>query len=617
MLNRLKFQTGESRHRRTSLLLLGTFLILILVLDGGCAKYNTFFNAKRAFDKAEHVRNEAIRQHQDPPQPKGQQKSDYETAIRKAQKILDDYPGNGLTDDALFLQAKAWHRLESYRMSIRKLDLLFTNFPQSEYMEEALYLQGLNHLLIGSLVKSQEFLDRLAKVFPDSKYQAETRKVVGDNAYAMKDWETALASYQEYLAQKAGVQDPDRIGVKLSQCCWELRRYDDAIPVLDTVIDNTLSTEIAFNARLLKARILTRLQRYDESKALLDLIRPEAEIFRTQGMVTLAEAENLFAQGKGAEATPILENMPTDWNTPEVKARVADLLGHQLMVEGKWEDAKVKFQDALRNKLVLDDQEETRRLSESLNDYLAAEAGLKDAKGERLPRLKLLKANALLFGLDRPATAAQFYLEAAADTAADSSDAARSLFGAVVAYRDYLAQPDSAALFASQLQARFPASPQAFEVSSTKGGRDLLEYLLDRKRQIQRDNLAALSPEELTALETIPSGFDQEAAHTVVHGPGARRRMVYLSRRPNLHYEPPKTIRPLEGSSATGDFHAQEAQAQEKASAAVSDSTEVPQGPAPVKKVPADQEKKPEPKKKSKPKKHKSDNWDLLRGPRP
>ena len=80
---------------------------LLLVAVAGCAKYNTYYNAKKAFDEAEHVRNEAIRKHEDPPKPTGLQKPNYELSIKKAQKVLDEYPGHDLTDDALFLQAKA------------------------------------------------------------------------------------------------------------------------------------------------------------------------------------------------------------------------------------------------------------------------------------------------------------------------------------------------------------------------------------------------------------------------------------------------------------------------------------------------------------------------------
>ena len=140
-------------------------LAVALALLAGCAKYNTFFNAKRHFDAAERVRETAIREHKDPTSPSGGQKSDYEKAIKKSQKLIDEYPGHSLTDDALFLQAKSYYRLESFRMSIRKFDLLFTNFPATPYMEEALYLQSLNYMMLGTLPRSQEFLDKLAKHF--------------------------------------------------------------------------------------------------------------------------------------------------------------------------------------------------------------------------------------------------------------------------------------------------------------------------------------------------------------------------------------------------------------------------------------------------------------------
>ena len=57
-----------SRPSRTRLL---TFLLVAVALVPviGCAKYNTFFNAKRSFDAAEEVRKDYIRRHEDPPVP--------------------------------------------------------------------------------------------------------------------------------------------------------------------------------------------------------------------------------------------------------------------------------------------------------------------------------------------------------------------------------------------------------------------------------------------------------------------------------------------------------------------------------------------------------------------
>jgi tetratricopeptide (TPR) repeat protein len=521
----------------TPRLLWPAVLALLILFLIGCAKYNTFYNAQKSFNAAEKVREDALRQHQDPPQPSGGQKADYETAIRKAQKILDEYPGHSLTDDALFLQAKAYYRLGSYRMSIRKFDLLFTNFPQTPNLEEALYLTAMDYLLIGALDRSQEYLDRLAKLFPDSKYQAETRKVSGDNSFALEDWATAAENYRQYLELKSDIEERDRVGLKLAECYWEMDEYLKAAEVLLEVSNNTSSADLGFRARLLRARVHVRIGDFEVADQLLVELRNQASVYAAEGEVTLVEAESLVAQGKGDQASPLLENMPAEWETPAVKARAADILGYLYLERGELEEAKAEFQTALMRRAELDDEDRTRRLHDNLQDYLAAEAALPDAQPQRVPGLKLLQANAMLFGFERPGTAADLYIQAAADTAADSTVAARALFGAYLSYEQHLDKPDSAALFAAELERRFPDSPQAFEVRSGRDG-NLLGFLLARQETEQRYRYANLSEEEKSALQEV-SDFSESLAGTSDRLPGVRRRMVFLARRPNILFDPP------------------------------------------------------------------------------
>ncbi len=511
-----------------------SLLILFLV---GCAKYNTFYNAKRSFDSAERVRDEAIRNHEDPPKPIGAQKSDYDNAIKKAQKVLDEYPGHGLTDDALFLQAKSYYRLESYRMSIRKFDLLFTNFPQTPYLEESLYLTALDYLLIGAVDRSQEYLDRLAKLYPDSKYQAETRKVSGDNSFAMEEWEAAAENYRSYLALDSDIEERDRIGLKLAECYWELEDYVSAAEVLQEVSNNTTSSDLGFRAKLLRARVHVRMGDFEVVDLLLVELRGQAPVYRAEGEVLLVEAESLVMQDRGEEASPLLENMPVEWETPVVKARAADLLGYLYLERGEWEEARTRFQTAMLKRDELDDEDRTRRLTQNLRDYLAADAALPDAQPDRIAGLKLLQANAMLFGFEHPETAADLYVQAAADTAADSTIAARALYGAYLTYDQYLDNPDSASIFARELEEKYPESPQAFEVRSGQSS-NLLGYLLAIQETEQKDRYANLTEEEKTALNQA-SDFSGSLAGEIRGLPGVRRRLVFLSRRPNILFEPP------------------------------------------------------------------------------
>ncbi len=519
-----------------TLLASGVFLCLVLLV-AGCAKYNTYYNAKKLFDEAEHVRKEAIKKDGVAPKVSGAQRSNYNKAIKKAQKVLDEYPGHDLTDDVLFLQGKAFHRIESYRMSIRKLDLLFLNYPATEYLEEAFYLQGLNYLLLGSLANSQEFMDKLERNFPDSKFQAETRRVSGENAFIMEQYEQAAQEFKSYLTDYPKADERDLIGLKLARCYWKMEDYYPAIEILQEVSNSSTSAEVSFRARLLRSRVHVKMRDFEIVDLLLVELRAEAEIYSSQGEVRLVEVESLVAQGKFDEATPLLESMPEEWKKPEVKARAADILGYSFMQRGEWESAKTEFQSAVRGRDVLDDYDQTNGLLGTLGEYLGAENGLIDASGPKVGRLKLLQANAMIFGFENPSEAARLYREAAADTASDSTVIVRALYGAQLAYDDYLDMPDSAAFFADELLDNYPDSPQAIYLASD-GKADILGDLLTRKGELQQVALANLTSEERAALIEVVD----EGAMVKVARPEAtakiRRRMVYLKMRENLVFAP-------------------------------------------------------------------------------
>jgi predicted negative regulator of RcsB-dependent stress response len=354
----------------------------------------------------------------------------------------------------------------------------------------------------------------------------------------MKDWETAAASYREYLDLKGEIAERDRVGLKLAECFWELEDYLPAAEVLQEVSQNTSSADLAFRARLLRARVHARMGDFEIVNVMVDELRKEASIYAADGDVILIEAEALLAQDKPDEAAPLLQSMPAEWETPAVKARAAEILGQIFLTRGNWDKARENLQTALMNRDALEDEDLARRLNDNLKDYLAAEQALPDAKGNRVARLKLLQANSLLFGFDRPHMAATLYTEAAVDTAADTTVAARAYYGAYLTYDRYLDQPDSAEIFRAGLETRFPDSPQAFEARSDSDT-DLLGYLLAIRAAQQNENYAKLSATEKAALRELG---DVDTAGTRLAGrplAGVRRRMVYFARRENLIFEPP------------------------------------------------------------------------------
>ncbi|MBC8425505.1 hypothetical protein H8E07_15410 [bacterium] len=465
-------------------------LLACVVLAAGCAKYNLFYNARKAYEDAERVREQRIKQGEDVSQPTSTQTGGYQLCVKKCQKLLEEYPGHGLTDDALFLMAKSYHRMQSHRMSISRLELLFQNFPSNKYMEEALFLQAANHMFIGDVKRSSEFLAQLQQQFPESKFQAEALRVGGDNAYSLERWEQGRDNYIRFLESHADDEHAPQAGYNLAYCHWMLREYQETHDRLEAVLASELEDhKLLFEVRLLQTRALSRLDRHEEAVALSEEIAPEAELYVSQGLVTLAQAENLINQGLHEEAAPLLENMPEEWQTGDVKPRLGEMLGEIYLRAWDIENAQLRYRDAVRNPRILEDPDRCQRINKALNEFVTAEQRLDGASEDDAPRYKLIEANILLFHLDRPDLALELYRDVASTAASDSASAVRGLYGATIVYRDWLALPDSAAVMYDRIVDAYPDSPQA-HMLDPEGDKELYAFLMEQERLAQETRLA-------------------------------------------------------------------------------------------------------------------------------
>ena len=512
------------RHRNRRL---WPLLIALALAAGtvGCAKYNLFWNAKKAFDQAELVRKERVKAGEDVTEATSVQVTNYNVAIDKCKKLLAEYPGHGLTDDALFLMAKSYHRLQSYRQSILRLDLLFQNFPATEYTEEALYLQAANHMLIGDVRGADDFLGRLTQSFPDSRFQSEVLRVSGDNAFALEHWETARDSYARYLGLDLEDDDERRpqAAYNLAVSHWRLGEYLEAHDRLEALIAGPeMKAELLFQARLLQVRCLSRIGRFEDAEALIDLIDPDAEAYSSEGLVALAGAEALVLQGRSDEARTKLESMPDEWITGDAKALRGEMLGALYLESWEIEEAEEQYGNAVHKPRILEDPDRCRGLADALGDFVDAGVRMESAADDRLPGYKLQRANILYFHLDRPDLALELYRDVAASAELDSSAAVRGLYGAAIIYRDELAEPDSVSVMLARLRESYPDAPQTFMLESSGDG-DLFEFVMERDREVRESQI------EIAATAEENPGVEEEAVD-VPPPPESREPGVRYSR---------------------------------------------------------------------------------------
>lgn len=111
---------------------------LILLITGGCAYYNTFYNAEKYFAEAQA---QPLR---DNGRPAPNAIRDYNKAMKKCGIILTDYKDSQYADDALMLLAKClYYKGSQYSQALEKLDDLITLYPTSEFVPEAMLYKAM------------------------------------------------------------------------------------------------------------------------------------------------------------------------------------------------------------------------------------------------------------------------------------------------------------------------------------------------------------------------------------------------------------------------------------------------------------------------------------------
>jgi TolA-binding protein len=253
-----------------------------------CAYYNTFYNAKKQFKKAE----EALAENPPVAGPSSGQRDLYEQAIKKASKVLTFHPKSKYVDDALFLMGKSYFRMEELGKAQRKFDELLANYPQSSFRWEAYYLLGTIHYYLDDYSKARDALNliieakksnpwkddaqfligeitfdsgeyqnavedfsTISQVYPKSELRAEAAFKVGECYFKLKDYRAALAAFQE--VSQLGLRGDRRYQVymRIGECHLRLNEYQQALKTFEGLARSDRYVERLLETRLKNAEV--------------------------------------------------------------------------------------------------------------------------------------------------------------------------------------------------------------------------------------------------------------------------------------------------------------------------------------------------------------------------
>ncbi len=232
------------RFRKSNSFKTFTLLYLILLpasLTLGCAYYNTFYNAKRFYRRAERELRKSPEK-----EPSSSILALYDKAIQKASKLLVLYPKSKWVDDSLLLLGKAFYQKSEYPKAARKFEELEVNYPQSKLVEEARYWRGLCLWRMKSYTEATEIFHRLAE--ENSRFSADALLASAQMAIEQKHYSEAIE-----ILQKAKQKTSDR--KKLAQTFYwtgesylALEQYLKAIKSFRKAMQTHSDPEIEFKA---------------------------------------------------------------------------------------------------------------------------------------------------------------------------------------------------------------------------------------------------------------------------------------------------------------------------------------------------------------------------------
>ena len=133
-------------------------LAVIPLLGCGCVYYNTYFNARHAYEEAEKTRRK------DPERAlSSNERRLYDRTINKCARVILDYPSSEWRDDAVLLMGKAFYRKGDYDKAQIKFMELRTLYDRSDLLDEATYFESLTLMAVGEYTRSRRLLGELER----------------------------------------------------------------------------------------------------------------------------------------------------------------------------------------------------------------------------------------------------------------------------------------------------------------------------------------------------------------------------------------------------------------------------------------------------------------------
>lgn len=209
-------------------------IVIVLVILGSCAYYNTFYNAKQLYAEASSADLESSGRASRAAQQQ------YNDVIKKCASLLEFYPDSKYVDDAIYLMAMSFYKKGGSTTQVfEQCDKLIQYFPNSEFYTDAIILKAQTHrdlnrfdeaysLLEGQIIspksptdeakvllkiadfytedgqfeRARFYLNKIIEEHESTPQYKQASYFIGLNYYTDKNYDEAISSLERFLKIK-------------------------------------------------------------------------------------------------------------------------------------------------------------------------------------------------------------------------------------------------------------------------------------------------------------------------------------------------------------------------------------------------------------------------------
>lgn len=266
-------------------------IFILMILFVGCAYFNTFYNARRYYEKAyqETKKNRTGK-------VTAVERDNYQRAIDKASKLLELYPKSKYADDAHFLLGKCFYYQQDYFSARRQFIEIQSNYPKSSFLAEATLWLAKTDLSLDLFEESGAILNRLVRQKIPNAIKGEAYYFLGKYYEKQQNHENAVESYLRGVEVGVGEMKAEAM-FSIGANYDALGMYDKAEEYFRKVLDADPERDLRFEAQLRYAEIIKKQNRFDEAIKLLENLLSDENNAQWMADIKLEIADCLVRKG--------------------------------------------------------------------------------------------------------------------------------------------------------------------------------------------------------------------------------------------------------------------------------------------------------------------------------